>query len=121
LVVESFAAEAGRLIIVARARRPEAACPACGCTSRRVKSRYVRCLADLPWQGLAVALRIHARRFECAVPGCPRRVFCERLSGTTAAYARRTTRLAHALELIGMALGGEPGARERANAPAPSR
>ncbi len=111
LAVEHLAAEPGRLIVVATARRAAAVCPACGCPSDRVQSRYERSLADLPWHGLAVALRVRARRFVCDVPRCPRRVFCERLPGTAAAYARRTTRLAGALELIGLALGGEAGAR----------
>lgn len=111
LVVEHLTAETGRLLVVAAARRAAAACPACGCPSGRVQSRYERCLADLPWHGLAVALRVRVRRFVCEVPRCPRRVFCERLPGTAAAYARRTTRLAGALELIGLALGGEAGAR----------
>lgn len=85
--------------------------PSCGCASVRAQSRYERRLADLPWHGLAVALRIRVRRFVCEVPRCPRRVFCERLPATAAPYARRTTRLAGALERIGLALGGETGAR----------
>jgi transposase len=76
-----------------------------------VQSRYERTLADLPWHGHAVALRVRVRRFVCGVPSCARRVFCERLPGTAVAHARRTTRLAGALELIGLALGGEAGAR----------
>ena len=111
LVVEYLAAEPGRLTVVAAARRPVAACPACGCVSGRVQSRYERRLADLPWHGLAVALRVRVRRFVCDLPRCPRRIFCERLPGTACAYARRTTRHASALELIGLALGGEAGAR----------
>ena len=54
---------------------------------------------------------MHVRRFVCEVPRYPRRIFCERLPGTAAAYARRTARRAGALELIGLALGGEAGAR----------
>jgi len=38
-------------------------------------------------------------------------LLCGRLLGTAAAYARRTTRLTDALELIGVALGGEAGVR----------
>jgi hypothetical protein len=55
------------------------------------------------------------RRFVCERPGCPRRIFCERLSATAAVFARRTTRLADALEVIGLALGGEaaPASRTR--------
>ena len=50
LVVEYLAAEPGRLTVIAAARRPVAACPACdclsGCVSGRVQSRYQRRLAD---------------------------------------------------------------------------
>lgn len=111
LVLQHLVVEPNRLIVVATARRAEARCPVCGVASARVHSRYERCLADLPWHGLAVALRVRVRRFVCEAVPCPRQVFCERLPATAAAYARRTTRLAGALELIGLALGGEAGAR----------
>ena len=48
LALEYLAAEPGRLLVVAAARRVDAACPTCGHTSARVQSRYERCLADLP-------------------------------------------------------------------------
>lgn len=111
LRLERLCTEPGRLVVVAVARRGEAPCPACGAASRRVHSRYERCLADLPWHGLAVALIVQVRRFVCAVPRCPRRIFCERLPASAAAYARRTSRLTTALELISLTLGGEAGAR----------
>jgi transposase len=67
-------------------------------------------LADLPWQGVAVRIHLQVRRFFCVVAECPRRVFTERLPDLAAPYARRTLRLAEALEVVGFALGGEPGA-----------
>lgn len=88
-----------------------ASCPACGRHSRRVHSRYTRTVADLPWQGRAVAVHVRARRFRCAAPACPRRIFTERLSTVAAAKARRTTRLADAQRGVGFALGGKAGAR----------
>lgn len=111
LVVERLVGERERLLVLASARRREAACPACGCTTRRVHSHYERRLADLPWHGCTVVLQVRVRRFVCMVPRCPRRIFCERLPSTAATYARRTMRLGRALELIGLALGGEAGAR----------
>lgn len=111
LVVERLVAEDGRLVVVARARRTEVHCPACGCRTHRVHGRYERHLTDLPWHGLTVLLRVSVRRFVCEVPGCPRRIFCERLTGTAAPHARRTMRLTSALELISLALGGEAGSR----------
>jgi hypothetical protein len=68
-------------------------------------------LADLPWRGVHVCLEAHVRKFFCDVPGCRQRIFTERLPRTTAPHARRTTRAAAALEVIGFALGGRPGER----------
>lgn len=42
---------------------------------------------------------------------CARRIFTERLPQTAATYARRTQRMAQALFWLGLALGGEAGAR----------
>jgi transposase len=68
-------------------------------------------LADLPWSGTTVRLRLHTRRFFCSSLTCSRRIFTERLPRTAARHARRTTRLNEALQVIGLALGGEAGAR----------
>ncbi|MFI9839754.1 transposase family protein [Nonomuraea sp. NPDC051941] len=38
---------------------PRGECPACGCESVRVHSRYERCLSDLPVAGQEVLLRQH--------------------------------------------------------------
>jgi hypothetical protein len=46
VIVEAVTAAAGLLLVTARARAPEAACPKCGAVSRRVHSRYCRTLAD---------------------------------------------------------------------------
>ena len=53
--------------------------------------------------------RVKVRRFRCG--HCPRRVFAERVPGLIGAKGRRTERLASAQTGIGMALGGEAGAR----------
>lgn len=90
---------------------PSAECPHCHSTSSRIHSRYRRNTADLPWQGVAVRLELHTRRFFCDHPECSQRIFCERLPTVVAPYARRTIRLHEALHIIGFAVGGEPGAR----------
>jgi transposase len=90
---------------------PTAVCPACGQPSGRIHSRYRRTLADLPSNGRRFILRLTARRFFCASPGCNRAVFCERLPGLAAARARSTSRLADLHRAIGFAVGGEPGSR----------
>ncbi|GJG89431.1 transposase [Gemmatimonadetes bacterium T265] len=109
--VDAVEASDRLLVVVARAVRASATCPGCARPSRRVHSRYTRTLADLPWQGIAVRLRLQTRRFFCDVPGCPRRIFAERLPATAASYARQTTRLDTTLQLIAAALGGAAGAR----------
>jgi len=50
-------------------------------------------ITDLPWQGVAVRLELHARRFRCDEPTCARCIFAERFPGLVAAGARRSTRL----------------------------
>ena len=100
-----------RVTIVAQPRSPTVACPDCGTSSHSVHSRYERQLGDLPWQGRPVALRVQARRFRCSVPVCSRQTFTERLPGIAAAAARRTERLGGLHGCLGLALGGEAGAR----------
>lgn len=90
---------------------PEACCPLCQQRSSRVHSHYVRQVADLPWHGLALRLQLQVRRFFCDHPTCQRAIFTERLPGLLAPYARKTVRLTDVLELIGMVVGGEAGAR----------
>ena len=111
LLVEQVLPESDRVVILSRPKSPVATCPLCGVASGRVHSHYQRTLADLPWQGRIVALRVQARRFRCATRACPRRVFAERLPEVTAPRARRTARLADPQRHIGLALGGEAGSR----------
>jgi transposase len=99
------------ITIVVRACRSTAACPACSQSSARVHSRYIRTIADLPWQGVRVRFHLHARRFFCNQTSCVRQTFSEPLPETVAPYARRTRRLNEALQAIGLALGGEAGSR----------
>jgi transposase len=99
------------ITLIATTIQPRASCPRCHQSSTRIHSRYVRTVADLPWLGVAVRLELHTRRFFCRRPACPQQIFCERLPAVVAPYARRTQRLAHALQILGFALGGEAGAR----------
>src|SRR5438270_11027728 len=110
LRLDHLISEPDSLTIVVATARPTACCPACQQPSTRVHSRYVRSLADLPWSGTTVRLRLHTRRFFCSSLTCSRRIFTERLPQTAARYARRITRLNETLQLIVLALGGEAGA-----------
>jgi transposase len=56
-------------------------------------------------------LQLTVRKFLCRNPTCVRRVFTERLPNLVAAYGRQTHRLATVLRAIGLALGGNAGAR----------
>src|SRR5713226_4565585 len=67
----------------------EAHCPLCQEPSNRTHSRYTRIAADLPWNGVAVRLRLTTRRFFCCNEDCHRKVFTERLPDLIAPYARR--------------------------------
>lgn len=100
-----------RLVIHAHARRDHGRCPSCGTPSSAVHSRYDRHPADLPCIGRAVDLRLQVRRFYCHRADCPRRTFVEPLPKLLPQRARRTRRLAQAQARIGLALGGEAGAR----------
>jgi transposase len=111
LLVQQVLPEPDRITILTQPKSPTCSCPLCGAASARVHSRYLRTLADLPWQGRIVALRIQVRRFRCATDACPRRIFTERLPEVVQPWARRTARLADLQRHIGLALGGAAGSR----------
>jgi transposase len=109
--LDHYRLEPTSISVFLQAAAPTTSCPLCGSDARRIHSRYHRYLADLPCFGLPVRLQVRVRRFFCAQLDCPRRIFAERLPGFLRAYARTTDRLRQAHSAIGLALGGEPGAR----------
>jgi transposase len=111
LAVADFAPTPSLLLIRIASTAPGAACPRWGRVSDRVHGRYTRTIADLPSHDRPVVLRLIVRRFRCTTPGCPRVIFCERLPELVAPHARTTNRLADIHRLVGLALGGEAGAR----------
>ena len=70
LTTEAVYIEAQRAAATAR-------CPHCGRRSRRIHSRYMRCVADEPLGGRRVEIHLLIRRFRCGAVGCPRRTFAE--------------------------------------------
>jgi hypothetical protein len=52
-------------------------------------------LADLPWQGRTVELRVRVRRFRCATITCPRRIFAEQFSAVAVIVAGNKLRVNH--------------------------
>ena len=89
----------------------QAHCPLCQHISGKRHSRYVRRLANLPWQGVAVKAALSIGRFFCTNDLCNRKVFAERLPKVAADYARRTLRLNETLTDLAFSLDGEAGRR----------
>lgn len=100
-----------RITLALTTTRLRAACPLCGRLSRSVHSAYMRTVADQPWCGRIVSLRVRVRRFVCGVATCRRKIFCERLPALVGVYARRTNGLTHALVRISAAMASTVGAR----------
>lgn len=108
--VESAICDGDTTVITVRANSDTSSCPRCGAGSRRIHSRYRRCLADLPLAGRG-RLVVTARRFRCDAVLCGRRVFTERfVEGVLAPWARRTAQLDYVVHQLGLALGGRPAA-----------
>jgi len=111
LALAHLRADDRHIVVELATTAPEAECPLCSRSTTRVQSHYWRTLADLPWQGVPVQVRLHARRFWCDNADCPRAIFTERVPALAAPYARRITRLTATLTQVAFALGGEGGAR----------
>lgn len=97
------------LVATALTTAQTARCPACQQPSKRVHSRYIRTLADLPCSGQPVRWQVQVRRFRCLNEACKRKLFTERLPTCAPAYARRTVREAELLCELAFALGGRAG------------
>ena len=111
LIVESVAQLDDSILVTARAGIRVATCPLCGSPSRRIHSRYVREVSDLPCSGRSVRLQVVTRRFCCDAPHCRRRIFAERFDRTVLLVrSRRTSRLDCVVHHLGLALGGRPAA-----------
>ena len=111
LTLISVRANANVITLSAKTSASTAPCPACGERSGRVHSQYTRTLADLPWQGVPVTVRLRVRRFFCDQKACNQAIFAEPLPGVAARYARRTERLDGWFTHVSFALGGEAGSR----------
>jgi transposase len=111
LHVDELSFDGDLLTIHASTDNPAAQCPCCGQASRRIHGCYTRTLADLPWCGTPVCLRVRVHKFFCDKPTCQRKIFAERLGDVARVYARSTDRQREALKWIAFALGGAAGAR----------
>ena len=111
LQLDDVTADAQRINLFTRSTAVSTRCPCCQPFSRRIHSRYARQVADVPWAGILVRMHLQVRRFFCDNTACARRIFCERLGPSIAAYARRTYRLNRQLTQVAFHLGGEAGTR----------
>src|SRR5215212_4349915 len=80
LHVDELSFTADLLTIYASTTDLAAECPLCGQLSLRIHGCYMRTLADLPWCGTPVRLRVRVRKFFCDEPSCERKIFAERLA-----------------------------------------
>jgi len=111
LTIDHVRAVNDGIIVVVTATRASVQCPGCGYLAHRMHSRYQRIVADVPAHGVAVHFELHTRRFRCDEPACPRRIFAERFPTLVTAGARHSLRLNALYVALGLALGGEGGAR----------
>lgn len=110
LHVQDVAADEDAILVVVTPSRKTARCPPCSHRSRRIHARFTRLLADLLWTGHTVHVCLHGRHFRCTNDACSQQTFRERIPQLAPVDSRRTPALRSALEVVGFALGGQPGA-----------
>ena len=66
-----------------------APCPHCGTPSTRIRGTYQRKPQEVPWGAASVVIQLTVHRFRCDAPGCPQKIFCERVPWAPV-YQRRT-------------------------------
>src|SRR5436309_34290 len=111
ITIDSIDPSATELVIRIACDFPSMPCPECQQPSARIHSGYQRMVADLPCAGRNVILALTLRKFVCATPTCPRKIFTERLPGLVESYARMTSRLIALMQAIGLVAGGQKGTR----------
>lgn len=109
--IVSFVSDPEAITVVARTSKLFGICPKCKAESFNLHSNYVRQIADLPWHGVAVRIRLQTRKFRCRNDLCPRKVFCERLPKVVESYGRKTVRLQELFGILAFVLGGEAGSK----------
>ncbi len=111
ITIASVHPSATELIVCVGCQAPSMECPECHQTSARIHGHYQRTVADLPCAGRNVLLALTVRKFVCATPTCPRKIFTERLAGLVESYGRMTTRLIALVQVLGRVAGGQMGTR----------
>jgi transposase len=111
LRVEQIEPQENLLAIAVVSVRPSSCCPLCAQASSHVHSQYQRTLRDLPCGGRKVVFHLSVRKFFCYNPDCARKIFTERLPAFVQPWAQVTIRLFEAVQVVGLATGGELGTR----------
>ena len=109
--IVSFVSNSDSIKIMAQSSKPFGICPVCQSTSDSRHSNYIRQIADLPWHGVAIRIKLNTRKFRCRNDACRRKVFCERLPKVVDSYGRKTVRLQALFGILAFVLGGEAGAK----------
>lgn len=79
LKLEKIIQQADLITLVMSSKRDSAQSPSCQMVSSKIHSHYERTVADLPWEGIKVKLRLRVRKFFCRNSSCKQCIFCERL------------------------------------------
>src|SRR5690242_17100892 len=106
ITMTSVHPSASELVIGVPCQTSSMPCPECQHPSARIHGHYQRLVADLPCAGRNVILALTLRKFVCTTPGCPRRIFTERLPGLVQSYTRMTSRLIVLVQALGLVAGG---------------
>lgn len=110
--IERVVTTSTEVIVEAHSCRCRAVCPSCGQESSRVHSYYQRRLWEQPCVGRPVRLLLRVHRFRCVNPGCRRCTFAEPLDELAGRHAQRTRGQEQAVQSVGLALGGQAGAKQ---------
>jgi transposase len=100
-----------KVLLTVRSMRKTADCTNCGARSARYHSSYTRLMKDTPIGLKPVWLEIQVRRFRCRNERCKQKTFAEQFPNLVGRRRRHTHRLMANLAQIGLATGGEAGAR----------
>ena len=120
LELEHLDADSSAIVLTLHPTCSETPCPQCDQSSTHIHGHYHRTVADRPWAGVPVRLRLHLRKFVCPNPDCPRAIFVERLPTVVAPFAQRSLRLADDQRHLALEHGGEAGARSAARTGMPT-
>ncbi len=111
LRVEGIELQGDLLVIAVVSVSLSSCCPLCAQELSQIHSQYQRTLRDVPCGGRKVVFHLAVRKFFCRNLDCARKIFTERLPTFVQPWAQVTIRLFEAVQVVGLATGGELGTR----------